>query len=310
MAGCTGAARLDRAASTGRCGPGARFEVLAQARGAAKAKAELLDPADSVVDRTDVADDGRVQLSGIARAEGRSVFKLRLLDADGHVVDSVPVPQQTLPAAPLRLLVRASAPGPELKYLRRWAADAGIRVQVQADAGAGLSIGDGAVAIDAASLTRSDLLLLDERSLAALSAGQLATVRQALRDGLGVLVRSAGAPSASARQRLRDLGLPVQGDGSSRTLELPAMAKARSSPHAVAHLPPARCRPATAKRPIAARTVPRCLAGSTGVAAAGQQRAAARSCRQCHRWLARGRQGPHRPAAHHRQLALGAGRPR
>lgn len=222
--------------------PGARFEVVAQARGAAKAKAELLDPADSVVDRTDVADDGRVQLSSIARAEGRSVFKLRLLDSDGHVVDSVPVPQQTLPAAPLRLLVRASAPGPELKYLRRWAADAGIRVQVQADAGAGLSVGDGPVLIDAASLTRSDLLLLDERSLAALSAGQLAAVRQALRDGLGVLVRSAGAPSASARQRLRDLGLPVQGDGSSRTLELTgdgesAILAARRGPLAAGTLP-------------------------------------------------------------------------
>ncbi|WP_049408925.1 hypothetical protein [Stenotrophomonas geniculata] len=222
--------------------PGARFEVVAQARGAAKAKAELLDPADSVVDRTDVADDGRVQLSGIARAEGRSVFKLRLLDSDGHVVDSVPVPQQTLPAAPLRLLVRASAPGPELKYLRRWAADAGIRVQVRADAGAGLSVGDGPVLIDAASLTRSDLLLLDERSLAALSAGQLAAVRQALRDGLGVLVRSAGAPSASARQRLRDLGLPVQGDGSSRTLELTgdgesAILAARRGPLAAGTLP-------------------------------------------------------------------------
>ncbi|MDH0107963.1 hypothetical protein, partial [Stenotrophomonas maltophilia] len=222
--------------------PGARFDVLAQARGAAKAKAELLDPADSVVDRTDVADDGRVQLSGVARAEGRSVFQLRLLDADGHVVDSVPVPQQTLPSAPLRLLVRAGAPGPELKYLRRWAADAGIRVQVQADTGAGLSIGDGAVSIDAASLTRSDLLLLDERSLAALSAGQLAAVRQALRDGLGVLVRSAGAPSASARQRLRDLGLPVQGDGSSHPLELPgdgesAVLAARRGPLAAGTLP-------------------------------------------------------------------------
>lgn len=216
--------------------------MLAQARGAAKAKAELLDPADSVVDRTEVADDGRVQLSGVARAEGRSVFQLRLLDADGHVVDSVPVPQQTLPSAPLRLLVRAGAPGPELKYLRRWAADAGIRVQVQADTGAGLSIGDGAVSIDAASLTRSDLLLLDERSLAALSAGQLAAVRQALRDGLGVLVRSAGAPSASARQRLRDLGLPVQGDGSSHPLELPgdgesAVLAARRGPLAAGTLP-------------------------------------------------------------------------
>lgn len=224
--------------------PGGRFEVQAQARGAAKAKAkaELLDPADSVVDRMDVADDGRVQLTGIARAEGRSVFRLRLLDTEGHVVDTVPVPQQTLPATPLRLLVRASAPGPELKYLRRWAADAGLRMQVQADTGAGLSVGDGVVSIDAATLARSDLLLLDERSLAALSAGQLAVVRHALREGLGVLVRSAGAPSASARQRLRDLGLPVQGDGSSHTLALPgdgesAILAARRGPLAAGTLP-------------------------------------------------------------------------
>ncbi|KAG1255307.1 hypothetical protein G6F68_010439 [Rhizopus microsporus] len=180
--------------------------------------------------------------SGVARAEGRSVFQLRLLDAEAHVVDSVPVPQQTVPASPVRLLVRASAPGPELKYLRRWATDTGLRVQVQADTGAGLSVGDGAVSLDAATLARSDLLLLDERSLAALSAGQLATVRQALREGLGVLVRSAGAPSASARQRLHDLGLPVQGDGSSRLLELPGdgestILAARRGPLAAGTLP-------------------------------------------------------------------------
>ncbi len=222
--------------------PGARFEVQAQANGVAHAKAELLDPAGSVVDRAAPAGDGRVQLSGIARAEGRSVFRLRLLDAEGHVVDSVPVPQQTLPAAPLRLLARSSAPGPELKYLRRWATDTGLRVQVQADTGAGLSVGDGVVPLDAATLARSDLLLLDERGLAALSTGQLAAVRQALRDGLGVLVRSAGVPSASARQRLRDLGLPVQGDGSSRTLELPgdgesAVLAARRGPLAAGTLP-------------------------------------------------------------------------
>lgn len=222
--------------------PGARFEVRAQARGVANAKAELLDPADSVIDRADLPGDGSVRLSGVARAEGRSVFRLRLLDASGHVVDTVPVPQQTLPAAPLRLLVRASAPGPELKYLRRWATDAGIRVQVQADTGAGLSVGDGAVSLDAASLARADLLLLDERSLAALNAAQLAGVRQALRDGLGVLVRSAGAPSAGARQRLHDLGLPVQGDGSSHSLELPgdgesAVLAARRGPLAAGTLP-------------------------------------------------------------------------
>ena len=116
------------------------------------------------------------------------------------------------------------------------------RDQVQADAGAGLSVGDGAVPLDTASLARSDLLLLDERSLAALSASQLAAVRQALREGLGVLVRSAGVPSASARQRLRELGLSLQGDGSSQRIELPgdgetAMLAARRGPLAAGTLP-------------------------------------------------------------------------
>lgn len=222
--------------------PGARFELQARAHGVAAARAELLDPAGAVVDRVALPADGRVQLSGVARAVGRSVFQLRLLDAQGHVADTVPVPQQTLAAGPLRLLVRAGAPGAELKYLRRWATDAGIEVHAQADAGAGVSLGDGSVPVDAATLARSDVLLLDERSLAALSAAQLAAVRAALRDGLGVLVRSTGAPSASARQRLGELGLAVRGDAASRSATLPSdgdatLQQARRGPIAAGTLP-------------------------------------------------------------------------
>ncbi|KAG0921877.1 hypothetical protein G6F58_013015 [Rhizopus delemar] len=40
------------------------------------------------------------------------------------------------------------------------------------------------------------------------------------------------------------------------SLNFPAMAKARSSPHDAARSPPARCRPATVRRPTAVRTVP------------------------------------------------------
>ncbi len=224
--------------------PGARFDVRARAHGVAKAQAELLDPADTVVDRAPLAADGHVLLSGVARVEGRSLFQLRLLDADGHVVDTLPVPQQTIAAAPLQLRVRAGAPGAELKYLRRWATDSGIAVQVQSDTGAGVSVGDGSIAMDAASLARADLLLLDERSLASLPAGQFAAVRDALHAGLGVLVRSSGQPPASARQRLRELGLPLQGDGGSQSVELPgdgdtAMLQARRGPLAAATLPTA-----------------------------------------------------------------------
>jgi len=222
--------------------PGARVAVMAQARGVSQAQADLLDPAGAVVDRAPLTAEGRVQLSGTARAEGRSVFRLRLLDGQGHVVDSIPVPQQTRAVPRLRLLARASAPGPEWKYLRRWATDAGLTVQLQADTGAGLSIGDGVVALDAASLARADLLLLDERSLAALSAGQFATVRQAVREGMGLLVRTTGVPSPGARQRLGGLGLPVQGDASSQVVQLPgevdaATLQARRGPQAGSTLP-------------------------------------------------------------------------
>ena len=245
------------------------------------------------------------QLSGIARAEGRSVFQLRLLDADGHVVDSAPVPQQTLPGT-LRMLVRASAPGPELKpaplgrrYRHPRAGTGRYRGRCQR--------GDGAVALDAASLARSDLLLLDERSLTALSAGWLPCGRRCATALAFCCVvqahlqpaRASAAGSGPRRCRAMAAATPSN---------FPAMATARSSPHDAARSPPERCQPATARRLTAARTVRPARAGSTGAAGARQQRPAAGWDGQGRRRLARCK-GSHRPADH-RQLALGAGRAR
>lgn len=225
--------------------PGARFELQAQAYlPAGEGQAELLDPAGRVIDRAALDEAGRVQLSGVARAAGRSVFQLRLLGRDGRLLDSTPVPQQTVAAPTLHVQMRAGAPGAELKYLRRWATDSGIDLHVQTDTGAGMHLGDGAAALDAAALARSDLLLLDERSLASLGAGPFAAVRDALHGGMGVLVRLTGPPTAAARQRLRELGLAVQGDAGSGAVALPADAEpallqARRGPSAAAALPTA-----------------------------------------------------------------------
>lgn len=202
--------------------PGAVFGVQARAQGVAGARAELLDPAGSVVDRAPVGADGRVHLTGVARARGHTVFSLRLLDAATHVVDTVPVPLQTADPAPLRVLIAAGAPGPEVKYLRRWAVDTGLEVQTQTSAGAGVSLGDPAVAITSARLADTDVLVLDARSLAALSAAQRDAVQQALRGGLGVLVRGGDALPDNARQLLRRWGLAVTGNTQRAPLHLPA----------------------------------------------------------------------------------------
>ena len=206
--------------------PGAVFTVSARAQGVPSARAELVDPAGVVIDRATPDADGRVQLSGVARVAGQSVFGLRLLDAESHVIDTLAVPVDTAAAATPRLLILAGAPGPEFKYLRRWATDAGLRVQAQANAGGGVSLGDAPIALTAASLAGTDAVLLDERSLAGLSAAQRSALQQAIRGGLGVLVRTSGPLNDSARQALRGWGMPVSGNNQAAPLTLPADADA------------------------------------------------------------------------------------
>jgi len=202
--------------------PGALFTVSARANGVAHARAELLDPAGIVVDRAALDAQGRVRLQGTARAAGRSELTLRLLDDQQHAVDTVPVPLQTLAAAAPRVLIVAGAPGPEMKYLRRWAADTGLDVHAQASAGGGVLLGDAPVALTAARLANTDVLVLDERSLASLGAAQRSAVAQALRAGLGVVVRSSGPLTDATRQVLRSWGLPVIGGTRAAPLALPA----------------------------------------------------------------------------------------
>ena len=199
---------------------GARFEVGTRVQGLPQARVELLDPAGHRVAIAAPGADGRVRLAASARDAGDVAFVLRALDGDGKVLDQLPVPVRvrSVPAPALRLL--AGAPGPELKYLQRWAADTGASLQTGISVGGGVQLGDAPQAIDAASLARLDLLLLDERRLAALSSTQRAAIAAAMREGLGVLVRLGGALDGNARRALRDWGLDARGGEQTATVKL------------------------------------------------------------------------------------------
>ncbi|WP_434982027.1 carboxypeptidase regulatory-like domain-containing protein [Xanthomonas arboricola] len=241
--------------------PGERIAISARVQGLPGARVELLDPAGQVADTATADAAGQVQLRGLARAPGQLLFALRLRDGAGAERGRVPVPVLIAAVPSARVLLLAGAPQPELKYLRRWASDAGMQVRSQIAVGPGVQLGEGA-ALDAASLDALDLLVIDQRRLVALGNAQRQGVRAAIGRGLGVLVRTDGPLDAAVRAALGELGLAVTGGSTSaavpapRSLASPGASDPAAAPADAAPLPPLQRRtlqPQQADAVIAAR---------------------------------------------------------
>lgn len=196
------------------------FQIRGRVAGSPGAGIELQDPAGQRVAHGLPADDGSFALDATVRGAGLATFRLTLRDAAGRVRDTLPLPLQVVdPPAP-RLLVLAGAPDAELKYLRRWAADAGLRLHTRISVGGGLVQGDAPLALDARTLRGFDAVLLDSRSLQAMGDAELRALTASVREGLGVLLRIDGPLSASARTRLRSWGYVLESDGHSLPMQL------------------------------------------------------------------------------------------
>lgn len=208
--------------SPDRVQAGAALRVQGRVNGLAKGMVELLDPAGRRVDRAALDQDGRFALTGEARSAGLFAFRIRVRGADGAIVEQAELPLQADDAPPRRVLLLSGAPSPELKYLRRWATDAGLSPHAQIALGGGLRTGDAPVAFDAATLAGFDLVVLDERAWQSLDAAQYDALRAAVSEGLGVLLRVTGPLSAQGRTRLRELGLTVDAARVPETVRLAA----------------------------------------------------------------------------------------
>ncbi len=190
---------------------GALWRISGRLIGAA-VRVELLDPADMRVATSSVDAHGRFLLQTPARTAGRSVFQLQLLAADGSVLERSPLPLLTVPGQPLRIGLLAGAPNAELKYVRRWAEDAGLVLdsRIMLSRAIGVEEGDASSVLDPARLAATDLLILDERAWAALSGSEQQALRTAIDDGLGVLLRLTAPPDASLQAQWRGWGIDLQ----------------------------------------------------------------------------------------------------
>lgn len=211
---------LIRLNSPTRVAPGAAFTVGGQANGMESGWVELIDPAGQRTDISALGKTGDFTLQGSARVPGLALFTLRLRDTQRKLLEEVEVPVWTAADPAPRLLFLAGAPGPEMKYLRRWANDAGLSLHTQISVGGGVELGDAPMVLNAASLQRFDLAILDERSWAALGASERAALLAAVRGGLGVLLRVTGPLPESTRRQWQALGLSVSSGADSTPVRL------------------------------------------------------------------------------------------
>ncbi|WP_394004560.1 carboxypeptidase regulatory-like domain-containing protein [Luteimonas sp. WGS1318] len=188
--------------------PGARFDVHARIEGVDAARVALLDPAGRVVDTAEADAQGRVRVSGTARGAGAVTFAVVIQNAEAATAARVEVPVIVDAASPVRVLLFAGAPNPDVRALRRWAEDAGLALRWRTAFGGGAGVGD-APPLDAAALAEQDLVILDARAFDGLGASARAALRTAVNAGLGVLVHAPQPPSNALRTWLRDAGLAI-----------------------------------------------------------------------------------------------------
>lgn len=199
---------------------GSTFEIRGRVQGDAGGRMELRDPAGAIVARADIGEDGAFALEAQAKSAGDFVFGLRVLDAKGATREDVAQAVAVQPGDKLNVLVLAGAPDPELKYLRRWAVDAGIDLTSRIVLSDGVAIEDGVAAVGADALAKADLVMVDERAWKNLDAGTKQALEDATRDGLGLFLRVAGPLPDAVANEWRDLGFRVQSADIPRTVSL------------------------------------------------------------------------------------------
>jgi hypothetical protein len=201
---------------------GARWSVQGRVNQIKNARVELLDPGNAVVAGTQIDSSGNFILADTARAPGIAMYQLRILDEQKKVWETIKLPLIVFQDQALRVLSLSGGPNPELKYLRRWAMDAGVELQSQINLSVGVQLNNNAITINSTRLGETDLLILDERAWGAMNRSDKQTLIDALRKGMGLLLRITGPLTANDRSQLRALGFAVSDANSVQGVRLKA----------------------------------------------------------------------------------------
>ena len=203
-----------------RISAGLPWQVQGHVMGIKNARVELINPGNRVVDKVAIDARGDFSLTDSARAAGQAMYRLRVLDDNKKILQSIDVPIVIEQEPPLHLINLAGAPNPEMKYLRRWALDAGVQMQSRIELSPGFYIDDDQVSLSLDNLGKQDLLILDERAWQTMNTNNKQAVLDALRGGMGVLLRITGPLTPAMQNSLRVLGFTISDTPIVQTIHL------------------------------------------------------------------------------------------
>jgi len=199
---------------------GNRWQVRGRVQAPAGARLDWRDPGDVLLASVVPGADGAYAFDAPAKVGGQDLFRLSLVDATNRVLDELPVPLVATAPGAVRALLLAGGPSPELKYLRRWARDAGVTLDARLDLAPGVAIRSGEAALDAAALAAWDLVIVDARAWAGLRAAERRALSRAVEEGLGLLLRLDGVPPEAVAADWRALGFDIRASEAPRAVAL------------------------------------------------------------------------------------------
>jgi hypothetical protein len=208
---------------------GSVWNVSGRVEGESGGRIELRDPAGAVVATALLAAEGMFTLSAQAKHAGDALFALRVIDQAGKPREDMPLPIIAREGEGMRVLLFAGAPDPELKYLRRWAVDAGVQLTSRIAVSDGIALRDGTAMLTAETLARTDVVIVDERAWKTLDASAKALLTDALREGLGIVLRVSGPVPDDVAAQWQDFGFRVQAEDVAQNVALERTAGSQES---------------------------------------------------------------------------------
>ena len=199
---------------------GALWTMQGEVAGVDGGQVRLLDRSGAVAATAALDESGRFRLSAAAKTAGEAVYRLQLLDANDSVIDELPLGIVIRAGDALSTLILAGGADPETKYLRRWIIDSGSAVASRISLSRGIAQRQADAELSAATLEKTDLLIVDERTWSGLPAAGKALISTAVEQGMGLILRATGPMSAKTSVEWAELGFKIESADLARSVRL------------------------------------------------------------------------------------------